>query len=164
MPGAGRWHHWHLRKRLPAANEWSVKPGERRCILLAANRCSPRYNAPMVYSFLAAIVLVLHGLFLLFVVFGAISVYWWPKMVWLHVPCFAWGAMIEFRGWVCPLTYVENALHRAAGAEGYSDGFIAHYLMPMIYPPGLTPSMQLLLGIGVLVINAIAYAVIWWLR
>ena len=118
----------------------------------------------MLFAILADLVLIIHAAFLVFVVLGAILVFWWHKLIWLHVPCFIWGAMIEFRGWICPLTYLENYLRKAAGTGTYTDGFIEHYLMPIVYPPGLTPGIQILLGVAVLVINLVAYGLIWWYR
>jgi hypothetical protein len=73
----------------------------------------------------------------------------------------AWGALIEFAGWICPLTPWEQSLRRLAGEDGYSGGFVEHYLLPILYPEGLTREVQIVLGVLVLVINAVAYALIW---
>ena len=115
----------------------------------------------MVYALLADLVLVLHAIFILFVVFGGVLVFWRRGLVWLHVPGALWGILIEFRGWVCPLTYLENDLIAAAGNSGYTGGFIDHYLVPMVYPSGLTSDTQILLGLAVLFINAIIYTLVW---
>lgn len=116
----------------------------------------------MIHAWLADSVLLLHLAFILFVVFGGFLLRRFPRLVWLQLPAAAWGALIEFGGWTCPLTPLENHLRRLAGQAGYEGGFIAHYLLPVIYPEALTRGMQLALGIGVLAINAIAYA--WWYR
>ncbi len=111
----------------------------------------------MIQSIAADALLVLHALFVLFVVLGSALVLRWPKMAYLHVPCVLWGAGIEFAGAICPLTPWEQRLRLAAGEAGYSGGFIEHYLLPLIYPPGLTYTVQLVLGGAVLAINLAAY-------
>lgn len=110
---------------------------------------------------LADAVLVLHALFVLFVVTGGFMAWRWRRLVWLHLPAAVWGAAIEFRGWVCPLTPLENALRRAGGEAGYPGGFIEHYLLPLIYPAGLTRHVQVFLGVLVVAANLVAYARFW---
>lgn len=78
-------------------------------------------------------------------------------LAWLHLPAVAWGCAVEFLGLPCPLTPLENRLRRAAGDAGYSGGFVEHYLLPLIYPAGLTPAVQWILGAIVLLLNLIAY-------
>jgi hypothetical protein len=115
----------------------------------------------MTVSLAADFLVVLHLAFILFVVLGGLLVLRRPRLAWLHLPAVAWGALIEFKGdLVCPLTPLEVALRRAAGDVGYGTGFIEHYLVPLIYPPGLTRSMQILLGSLVLVLNLAAYGAI----
>ena len=116
----------------------------------------------MLYRVLADLVLVVHFLFIAFVVAGGFAAVRWPRLAWAHIPCFAWGALIEFAGWICPLTPLENELRIASGQAGYSGGFIEHYLLPVIYPGALTREMQIWLGLSVLALNAVAYA--WLLR
>jgi hypothetical protein len=113
------------------------------------------------YSFLADLVLVAHGAFILFVVLGALLVFRWPRLAVLHIPCAIWGSWIEFRGSICPLTPLENHLRRLAGERGFTGGFIDHYLIPLIYPPGLTPETQIGIGVAVVTINLVAYVLIW---
>lgn len=112
----------------------------------------------MVYRALADAVFALHLGFIAFAVLGAFCVLRYPRLAWLHVPAALWAALIEFAGWICPLTPLENALLRRAGESGYDEGFVAHYLIPLIYPAGLTPRIQLALGLGVLGLNAALYA------
>lgn len=107
---------------------------------------------------LADAVLLLHGLFILFAVLGGLLVWRWPRLAWLHLPAAAWAAWVAAAGWICPLTPLENVLRRSAGEAGYSGGFIAHYLLGLIYPEGLTRSVQVALGIGVVLLNGILYA------
>lgn len=114
----------------------------------------------MIYRLLADFVFLAHLAFVLFVVLGGVAVWRTPRLAWLHVPAVAWGVLIEFAGWICPLTPWEQSLRRLAGEKGYSDGFVEHYLFPLVYPEGLTRDVQIVLGVLVLVINATAYALI----
>lgn len=114
----------------------------------------------MIYRLLADLVFLAHLAFVLFVVLGGIAVWWKPKLAWLHLPAVAWGALIEFAGWICPLTPWEQSLRRLAGENGYSGGFVEHYLFPLLYPEGLTRDVQIVLGVLVLAINGFAYALI----
>jgi hypothetical protein len=105
-------------------------------------------------------VVALHFAFVVFVIAGGFLAWRWPGLAWIHVPVALWGALIEFAGWICPLTPLENALRRAAGDAGYAGGFVEHYLIPVVYPAGLTPAIQTALGAAVLIVNGIAYAVL----
>ena len=116
----------------------------------------------MLYRVLADFVLIVHLLFIAFVVAGGFAAVRWPKLAWAHVPCFVWGALIEFAGWICPLTPLENDLRIASGQAGYSGGFIERYLLPIIYPGALTREIQIWLGVSVLALNVLAYA--WLVR
>jgi hypothetical protein len=109
------------------------------------------------YRILADLVLLLHACFVAFVMLGGFAVLRWPRLAWLHLPAVAWGAAIEFAGWICPLTPLENRLRHMAGLEGYEGGFIEHYLLALLYPDGLDRSTQLGLGATVLVVNAAVY-------
>ena len=114
----------------------------------------------MLYKLLADSVFLVHMAFVGFVVLGGIAVWRWPKLMWLHIPAVIWGALIEFGGWICPLTPLEQSLRRLAGESGYAGGFVEHYLVPILYPAGLTRNTQIVLGILVLVINIVAYTLI----
>ena len=111
---------------------------------------------------LADAVVVLHLLFIAFALAGGALVLWRPRFAWLHLPAAAWAAYVEFSGTICPLTPLENTLRRRAGAAGYDGGFIEHYVIPVIYPAGLTPQVQLALGVAVVAINAAFYFAAWW--
>jgi Protein of Unknown function (DUF2784) len=110
------------------------------------------------YALLADLVLVVHFAFVLFVVFGGLLVAKWQAIVWLHVPAALWGAAIEFGGWICPLTPLENRLRERAGEAPYTGDFVARYLMPVLYPEGLTREAQIVLGLATLAFNAAVYA------
>ena len=111
----------------------------------------------MPYGLMADALLLLHGGFVLFVVAGGLLVLRWPWLAWLHLPAALWGAVIEFAGFVCPLTPLENAWRRAAGDTGYEGGFIEHYVTAALYPTGLTRTVQVALGLLVLTVNGWVY-------
>lgn len=115
----------------------------------------------MIYLLLANTLVLLHLSFILFVVAGGLLVAWKRKIMWLHLPALIWGALIEFKGWVCPLTPLENRFRRLSGQAGYEGGFIEHYLWPLIYPESLTTSTQHVLGALVLAINTLIYFWLW---
>ena len=109
---------------------------------------------------LADLVVVAHSLFVLFVVFGGLLVLRWPKLAYVHLPVAAYGVLIEFVGWVCPLTPLEKRLRESAGQQGYEGGFVEHYILPVLYPSGLTRGVQLVLGALVIIINLTIYTAI----
>lgn len=115
----------------------------------------------MIWRILADAVLVVHLAFILFVVLGGLLVLRWPSLAWIHMPVVLWGAAIEFFGWICPLTPLEKWLRVLGGESGYPGGFIAHYLLPLIYPAGLTRNVQFVLGALVISVNLAVYLVLW---
>ena len=115
----------------------------------------------MRYRILADIVLLLHLGFILFAALGAFTVVRWPRLVWLQLPAAAWGVLIELANWTCPLTPLENWLRLRAGEAIYRESFVAHYLLPIVYPERLTRGIQVLLGLSVVAINALVYALVW---
>ena len=114
----------------------------------------------MAYRILADLVVGVHVLFVVFVVAGGLLALRWPWVAAAHLPAALWGALIEFRGWICPLTPLEKSLRASAGQAGYEGGFIEHYLLPVLYPAGLTRSVQLALGSLVIVINFAVYGIL----
>jgi hypothetical protein len=116
----------------------------------------------MTYRLLADTVVAIHFAFILFVLFGGLLALHRRGWALLHLPAVAWAAWTEFTGTICPLTPWEQSLRRAAGDAGYAGGFIDHYLVPIIYPPGLTPRVQLALGGFVVALTLAIYGVVWW--
>jgi uncharacterized membrane protein YhhN len=114
----------------------------------------------MWYRLGADVVLVAHFAFVLFVVLGGLFAIRWPRLAWMHVPVAIYGAAIEFVGFICPLTPLENALRQRGGEAGYAGGFIEHYVTAAIYPAGLTRRIQLVLGVAVLTLNAVVYTIV----
>ena len=113
---------------------------------------------PQTYRILADLVLMAHLAFVIFVICGGWLALRWRWLGWLHLPAALWGATVEFGGWLCPLTPLENWLRRMGGRAGYSRGFLDHYLLPIVYPPQLTRTIQLLLGCAVVLVNLAAYS------
>lgn len=111
----------------------------------------------MAYALASALVLLVHLAFVLFVVFGAVLLPRWPRLVWLHLPAAAWGVYIELTGRSCPLTGLENMLRLRAGLDGYPESFIERYILWLLYPGGLTRDTQLLLAAAVAAINLVLY-------
>ena len=109
-------------------------------------------------SVAADLVVVAHAAFVLFVVFGGLLVLKWPRLAWVHLPAAVWGAAVEFGGWICPLTPLEQFLRSQAGEPVYSGDFVARYLLPVLYPDGLTRETQIVLGTAVSAINGVLYA------
>lgn len=111
----------------------------------------------MIYRWLADAVVVLHLGFVVFVMLGGFLLRRWPKLIYAHVPAAVWGVLIEFAGWTCPLTPLENAFRARGGEAGYAGGFVDHYIIPVLYPAGLSRSIQWMLGVLVLGVNVVAY-------
>jgi len=109
----------------------------------------------------ADIILIIHFLFILFVIFGALLLFVEKKIVFIHIPAIIWGSYIELTNSICPLTYLENWLLQKANLTTYSEGFIQNYLVPIVYPMNLTKDLQIFLGISLIVINIVIYAFIF---
>jgi len=120
----------------------------------------------MIFRWLADGVALVHAAFVAFVVIGGLLVLRWPRLAWLHVPAAVWGVLIEYGGWICPLTPLENALRARAGQAGYAGGFVEHYVLRVLYPAGLTREVQWVIGTLVLVLNGLVYGTLWmrWRR
>lgn len=114
----------------------------------------------MWYHLFADLVLLFHVAFVGFVLLGGLLALKWQRVVWMHLPAAVWGAIVEFSGWICPLTPLENWLRAQAGETGYRGDFIAYYLLSILYPETLTREVQAILGLVVVVFNAAVY---WWL-
>ena len=115
----------------------------------------------MIWRILADSVFLLHVSFIVFVIVGGFLAIRWHWLPWIHLPAAAWATTLEFGGWVCPLTPLENWLRQRSGEAGYPGGFIEQYLIPIVYPTGLTLDIQVYLGLGVLLINGVAYSLVW---
>jgi hypothetical protein len=115
----------------------------------------------MPYAVLADLVVLVHALFVLFVVFGGLAVLRWRRLAWIHLPAAVWGVAIELGGWVCPLTYLENYFRWLGGESGYGGTFIEQYLEPLLYPLGLTEQSQIFLGLAAFLVNFAIYARLW---
>ncbi len=115
----------------------------------------------MTFRLVTDTVALIHAGFVVFVVIGGLLVVHWRQVARVHLPAALWGALIEFTGWICPLTPLENVLRGRAGEAGYTGGFVEHYVFRALYPTELTPAMRWTLGLFVVVVNSAAYAVVW---
>ena len=115
----------------------------------------------MLYQLAADFIVLLHFVFIVFAVAGGVLVFKWRWLGYLHVPAAIWAALIAMVGWICPLTPIENMFRKAGGGEVYSVSFIEHYLMPVIYPSGLSREIFIAMGVVVIVVNVIVYAVLF---
>ena len=113
------------------------------------------------YEIAANLIFIVHFIFILFVVFGALLFFASVKVIFIHIPALIWGSYIELTNSICPLTYLENWFLHKANLTTYSEGFIQNYLVPIVYPVSLTKQLQIFLGIGLIVINIVIYAFIF---
>jgi hypothetical protein len=111
----------------------------------------------MLYRVLADTLVAIHVAFVAFVVLGGFLALRWRRLAWFHVPAALWGAIIEFMGWLCPLTPLENHFRRLAGDGGYQGGFIEHYVIPALYPVDYTLGLRITLAVIVVALNGVAY-------
>ncbi len=115
----------------------------------------------MIFRILADAIVILHLCFVLFVVLGGLLVVRWPRVAWVHLAAVGWGAWVEFAGWICPLTPLENWLRQQGGGPVYTASFIEHYLVPILYPSWLSREIQWGLGGLVLLVNAAVYVLVF---
>lgn len=116
----------------------------------------------MPFAFLANLVVVLHLLFILFVVLGGLLVLYDRRWAWLHIPAAVWGAVVELAGWICPLTPLENWLRISGGGPAYPGDFVERYIVGLIYPAQITRQEQIMLGLAVLLLNGAIYGRLIW--
>jgi hypothetical protein len=112
----------------------------------------------MIYGLLADLVLLLHLAFVVFASLGGLLALRYPKVLWLHLPALAWGIVVQWADWICPLTPLENHLRRLGGATGYQGGFIEHFVARILYPENLTIELRYLLGLLLIAVNVATYA------
>ncbi len=113
------------------------------------------------YEFLATFTLIIHFLFIVYVILGGLLFFIKPWTLYFHIPAFLYGVYVEFTQSICPLTYLENFFLSKAKIATYSTSFIQNYLIPIIYPVNLTKELQIILGISLIVINVIIYGIIF---
>ena len=118
----------------------------------------------MIYLILADLLVIVHLLFIIFALLGGLLLIWRGSLFFVHLPAAIWAALISFKGWICPLTPLENYLRGIAGTAGYEQGFVEYYLIPIIYPSNLTANIQIMLGALVLLINLCIYCLVYYKR
>ena len=115
----------------------------------------------MRYALFADAIAFIHSLFVLFVMFGSLLVLRWPRATWLHLPALVWGLIVEFSGAICPLTPLESRFRLLGNESGYSEDFLSHWLLTVLYPESLTRGLQTALGVLLLLLNLSLYGWIW---
>jgi hypothetical protein len=123
--------------------------------LIALRRCPAAFS--MLFQAVADLVVLVHLAFIVFVVLGGVLARRWRWIPWVHVPFLLWSALLEFCGWMCPLTPLENWLRRAGGASAYTGSFVEQYVLPIVYPAALTRQAQVALGLLLCLVNAAIY-------
>jgi hypothetical protein len=118
----------------------------------------------MFFQAAADLVVLFHLAFIVFLVLGGALALRWRWMPWVHLPAVLWGALLEFCGWICPLTPLENWLRHASGASEYTGGFVEQYVLPIVYPAALTREVQVALGLLVCLVNVPIYYCVWRFR
>jgi len=113
------------------------------------------------FGALADLIVFLHLVFIAFVMFGALLCLRWRTIAYVHIPAAIWGAATELLGLLCPLTPLEKYLRARADLDGYSGDFVAHYIVPLVYPADLTREVQWVLGGSLIVFNTVVYVLIW---
>jgi hypothetical protein len=98
------------------------------------------------YLLLASVAVALHVGFVVFVLFGGLTLYRFAWLAWLHVPAMVYAVLIQTIGWACPLTDVEKWFRTLAGQQPYAGEFLPHYLWS---PLGLTGT-EPVIGLGLI--------------
>jgi len=114
----------------------------------------------MLFRLLADIVVIIHGLFIIYALLGSLWYFYRRYLIWLHIPAAIWIGIVEINHWICPLTPLENYLRFRGNEAGYKGGFVEHYILPVIYPVDLTPEFQVILGGLAFSLNALLYTII----
>ena len=115
----------------------------------------------MIYRLLADLVLIVHAAFVAFVMLGGLAVLRWPPLAWLHLPVVLWGAGIEFMGGICPLTPLENRWRELAGDRDTRVVSSSTTSWRCCTRTASTRSIQVALGLLVVVVNLAIYAYAW---
>jgi len=111
----------------------------------------------MLYGIAADLLIIFHFSFIIFVMTGAFLALKWSRIIYLHLPCALWGAIVELNGWFCPLTPYENTFRQLGMEAGYTGNFVEAFIVPLVYPPDLTRDVQILMGLSVIIVNLAVY-------
>jgi hypothetical protein len=116
----------------------------------------------MLFRLAASAVVLLHLAFIAAVVVGGLLVLRRPRLAAFQLPIFAWGAAVNLAGWPCPLTALENGLRARGGLPTYPGAFVTHYLLPVDGPRLGGLRVESAIGIFILLVNALVYAILLW--
>ena len=89
----------------------------------------------MTHRYLADFIIILHFVWILFLIFGFIFALIESKIAFLHVAGLLFALFLNVMGWYCPLTYLEHYLYALHDSEAtYTGPFIIDFLSHLIYP------------------------------
>jgi hypothetical protein len=92
-------------------------------------------KALAMYHVVVAVTVLVHFGFLCYVIVGGLLALRWRRTIWLHAPAVVWGIAITVGHFNCPLTWLERWGRAKAGmAPLPPEGFIAHYVIGVLYP------------------------------
>jgi hypothetical protein len=126
---------------------------------ISAGHSTIQLEYAMPYRAMADLIVVIHLLIVGFVIGGGVIVWKWKRSALIHLPIVAWVIFAECFHKTCPLTYLENWCRERGSMDVYQGDFVAHYLMPVLYPDALTPTIQIFIGVGVLLVNVTLYVI-----
>jgi hypothetical protein len=112
----------------------------------------------MIFRLTADFLLLVHFLFVIFTLLGGLLLVRYPNLWWMHLSALSWGILVQLANWICPLTYVENYFRLQAGEQGYTAGFLEHFILKILYPENLTLELRYLLGISLILTNVAIYS------
>lgn len=112
------------------------------------------------WRLIAAALAAFHIAYVVFVVFGALTVLLWPAMLWVHLAAVAWAGGTMLCDFGCPITTWEKESLRRAGRDPYPEGFLQHHVLRRVFPPDHSRRNHAILGLGVIALNAVIYLAI----
>lgn len=115
------------------------------------------------YRYLADAVKWFHAAFVVFAVLGALLAPLGVVWLVLHLAVLAWAVGINFGGWTCPLTPLENRFREASGDRGYGGGFIEHYVNRAGLGGMPRRTLEVRVAWLILALNALLYALVAWI-
>jgi hypothetical protein len=100
-------------------------------------------NASSLYLLVADLILLLHALFVAFIivgmtliVIGGVRSWSWVRNPWFRMAHLVAIGVVTVQAWfgaICPLTKWEMAFRSMAGGTVYSGSFLSHWLEALIY-------------------------------
>ena len=127
-------------------------------------------DSPTIFLLAADVIMLLHVLFVVFVVIGLVLIFvgkvrvWsWIRNPWFRLIHLAAITVVVVQSWlglICPLTTIEMALRSRAGDTVYSGSFLSHWLENILYyqiPPWI-------FAVSYMAFAAVVAASWFWIR